>query len=350
MNKNPYNLIFGKEPTQTISRTAQSSEILMSFQEEPPSQQIYMITGIRGCGKTVFMTEIAKELGKNDEWVVVELNSSQDLLTDLAASLGSENNLAKIFKNASINLSFFGIGLEVKESVPISNLQVALTKMLESLKKHGKKVLVCIDEVTVTDPMKAFAGAFQIFIRQDLPIYLLMTGLYENINNLQNEENLTFLYRAPKIELKPLNLGNVAENYKKNFKLNDETAYKMSALTKGYSFAFQVLGYFTWKNNGDYKKTIPDFRSYLEDYVYEKVWDEMSQGDRRFVYGIAKSKDGKAKNIKEILSIENNEYSVYRNRLVKRGIINGNEHGYVRLTLPLFDEFAIRKIDFENID
>ena len=40
--------------------------------------------------------------------------------------------------------------------------------------------------------------------------------------------------------------------------------------------AFQVLGYYTSKYNGDYKKAIPEFKSYLEDYVYEKVLSEMS--------------------------------------------------------------------------
>ena len=261
MSKNPYNMIFGKEPPQVISRIAQSSEIIMSFQEEPPAQQLYMITGVRGCGKTVFMTEIAKELAKED-WIIVELNSAEDLMQSLAASLGSENKLAKIFQKASINLSLFGIGLEVKESVPISNIQVALIKMLESLKKHGKRVLICIDEVTVTESMKIFAGAFQIFLRKDLPVFLLMTGLYENINNLQNEKNLTFLYRAPKTELKPLNLRIVADNYQQNFNLDLDTADQMAKLTKGYSFAFQVLGYFTWKNGGDYRKAIPDFQLY----------------------------------------------------------------------------------------
>ena len=239
MNKNPYNTIFGKEPPQSISRSSQMSEVILSFEENPPAQQIYMVTGIRGCGKTVFMTEISKELSKDKDWIVVELNSSEDLLTDLAASLGSDNSLANIFKNASINLSLFGIGLEVKSSVPISNIQVALTKMLESLKKHGKKVLVCIDEVTVTEYMKTFAGAFQIFIRQDLPIYLIMTGLYENINNLQNEKNLTFLYRAPKIELKPLNLGSIAENYKKNLNVSDDDAISMAKLARDILLHFR---------------------------------------------------------------------------------------------------------------
>ncbi len=342
IKKNPYNTIFGKEPPQNISRATQMMEVLNSFEEEPPLQQIYMITGIRGCGKTVFMTEVSKELKKDKDWIVVELNSSQNLLNDLAAYLASENELANIFKNASINLSVFGIGLQVKESVPIANIQLALTKMLESLKKHGKKVLICIDEVTVTEHMKAFAGAFQIYVRQDLPVFLLMTGLYENINNLQNQDNLTFLYRAPKIEMRTLNIGSISDNYRKNFDLSKEDSDYMARLTRGYAFAFQVLGYFTWRCDGNYEKAIPDFRQYLEDYVYEKVWDEMSSGDRKLAYGVAKSENGKAKNIKTILDLSDNEYSVYRDRLVKRGILNGKEHGYVRFTLPLFEEYVIR--------
>lgn len=340
--RNPYTLIFGKKPHQIISRVAQSVEIIETFREEPSSQQVYMITGIRGTGKTVFMTSIAMDLAEDKDWIIVELNSSTDLLTSLAESLASEHPLAQIFKNADINLSFFGIGLEVKGTVPITNMQVALTKMLESLKKHGKKVLICIDEVTATDEMKVFAGAFQIFVRQNLPVYLLMTGLYENINNLQNEKNLTFLYRAPKIELKPLNLGTICENYKKMFSLDEDTAFAMARITRGYSFAFQVLGYFTFRHDGDYQAALPEVRQYLEDYVYEKIWAEMSAGDRKFAYGVAKSEDGKAKEIKKILSLADNEYSPYRDRLVKRGILIGEEYGRVRFSLPMFEEYVIR--------
>ncbi|MBR3317729.1 MAG: hypothetical protein IKG21_07965 [Atopobiaceae bacterium] len=35
--------------------------------------------------------------------------------------------------------------------------------------------------------MRVFAASFQVFLRQNLPVFLLMTGLYENINELQNE-------------------------------------------------------------------------------------------------------------------------------------------------------------------
>ena len=341
MKTNPYSLLFGKEPKEAISRAAQKADIIESFSSDPSNQQIYMITGVRGCGKTVFMTEISKELKALDNWIIVELSSSGDLLTDFAATLASENYLAKLFQQASINLSFFGFGLEVKGAVPITNVQVAITKMLESIKKNGKKVLICVDEVTNNSSMQSFASAFQIFIRQDLPLYLLMTGLYENINNLQNENNLTFLYRAPKVELKPLNISTISNNYKKTFGIDDDSALFMAKLTKGYSFAFQVLGYFTWKMNGDYNAALPDYQQYLEDYVYEKIWSEMSSGDRKLAFGIAKSASGKASEIKDILGIENNEYTPYRDRLIKRGILDGSEHGHLKFILPLFEKYVL---------
>jgi len=341
MNQNPYTLVFGKEPSENISRAAQMVDILDSFTADPALQQIYMITGVRGTGKTVFMTEISKELAKKNDWIIVELNSSGDMLLDLAAALASEDTLARLFQNASINLSFFGIGLEVKNSVQITSIQVALSKMFESLKKKGKKVLICIDEAVSTEHMRSFAGAFQIFVRQELPVFLIMTGLFENINNIQNEKNLTFLYRAPKVELKPLNIRTIADNYKRAFSVDDTVALDMANLTKGYSFAFQVLGYFTWKYDGDYEKALPDFRQYLEDYVYEKIWSEMSSVDKKLAYGIANVPSGKASEIKKFLDIENNQYTPYRDRLIKRGLIDGSQYGYIRFTLPLFEDYVL---------
>lgn len=161
---------------------------------------------------------------------------------------------------------FFGFGLSVKGAAPITDIEVALANMLETLKKHGKKVLITIDEAANTKEMRTFISAFQILIRKDLPVFLIMTGLYENINALQNEKNLTFLYRAPKIELKLLNIRTIAENYKTNLPVSDEEALAMARLTRGYSFAFQVLGYFTFEAGGWKEEIRSDYRQYLEQY------------------------------------------------------------------------------------
>lgn len=342
---NPYTLTFGKEPTQLIARVKYSHQIIESFVTEPSTQQVYMITGVRGSGKTVFMTETAHTLGAEKDWVVIELNPEKDLLTSLASKLSSENELARLFQDAEINLSFFGFGLEVKGVSPVTEIETAIEKMLKSLKRKGKRLLVCIDEVTNTSQMKAFAAAFQIFLRQDLPIYLLMTGLFENINALQNEKSLTFLYRAPKIHLGPLNIGTISEDYQTVLKLNEEEGLALAKLTKGYSFAFQVLGYFTWENPNDPQISQRLARQYLDEYAYEKTWAELSRNDRKILYGMAKTKSGNIKEIRDLLEMSTNEFNPYRQRLIRRGIISGDERGYVRILLPFFDQYVLANYD-----
>ena len=189
--------------------------------------------------------------------------------------------------------------------------------------------------------MKVFAGAFQIFVRQELPVFLLGTGLYENIEELQNEKSLTFLYRAPKIQLRPLNNGAIINKYKTIFHISQESASQMAELTKGYPFAFQVLGYLTWNHDGDYHAVLDEYKQYLSEFVYDKIWSELSAKDRMVAKAIADEKSGKIKDIRERLGMETNEFNPYRKRLIKKGIVSGEMRGYVYFTLPLFAEYVI---------
>ena len=341
MDRNPYTLVFGREPEQVISRTVEKETIVSQFTAPHPSQQVYVLTGVRGAGKTVLLTEVSKEFSRNDDWIVVELNPERDMLLTLAAKLSSENRFARIFKDAKINLSFFGFGLEVGNGVaPITDIEIALSNMLSSLQKHGKRILITVDEVSNTKEMRVFASAFQILLRQDLPVFLLMTALYENIDVLQNEKNLTFLYRAPKIELGPLNIGTIADNYRKVFSLDEEDALGMAKETRGYSFAFQVLGYLTWQNQGDYPGVLQDYKHYLEVYSYEKIWAELSRKDQEVLHAVALSETGRIKDIRAILEMETNQFNPYRKRLIQRGVVDGSTYGYLRLTLPCFGQFV----------
>ena len=340
MPNNPYVLTFGKEPVEMIPRLSQSKDLIESFMEEKPSQQICLITGVRGSGKTVFMSTISREIASDNHWIVVELNPERDLLISLAAKLNSMNYLANIFKTAKINLSFLGIGLEVSGSAPLTDIESALIQMLEAIQKHNKKVLITIDEVSNTSNMRIFSSTFQILLRKNLPVFLLMTGLYENIHSLQNEKSMTFLYRAPKITLEPLNIGTMTENYQQVLKYDYEKALKYAKLTKGYSFAFQVLGYFSWKYKDDEKRIYIEFKQYLEEYVYEKIWAELSAIDRDVAYAIAESPDGSISDIRQHLNMDSNQFNPYRMRLIRKGIVNGQARGYLYFTLPCFAEFV----------
>ena len=173
-----------------------------------------MITGVRGSGKTVMMTNIASELRKSEGWIVVELNPTRDLLQSLAAKIYSIPELHTLFINAKLDFSAFGLGVSIENAAPVTDYDIenALELMLKYIQKSEKRLLISVDEVTNSEYIRIFASSFQIFLRNDYPIFLLMTGLYENIYNLQNDKVLTFLYRAPKLILEPLNYTLSANN------------------------------------------------------------------------------------------------------------------------------------------
>ena len=212
--------------------------------------------------------------------------------------------------------------------------------MLISLLKHGKKVLITIDEVVNNSAIKVFAHSFQMLVRKDLPIFLLMTGLYENIYNLQNEKSLTFLYRAPKIKMNPLNTMRISENYQATLNVAPETALKMAKITKGYSYAFQVLGFLVWKKQGYHDSIMPEYLQYLEEYVYEKLWSELSMKDKELLFALARSETGKVQDIQNILGIQHNQFTPYQKRLLQKGIIESKTHGYIDFALPMFREYV----------
>ena len=71
---NPFTLTFGKNPLESVERPVQNNEILDAFTSDTINQQMFIITGVRGSGKTVMMSKICHELSKRPDWIVLELN------------------------------------------------------------------------------------------------------------------------------------------------------------------------------------------------------------------------------------------------------------------------------------
>ena len=338
---NPFTLVFGKKPVQYVSRIVQTNRIIEDYEAVPAVNQIYMVTGVRGSGKMVMMTNIADILSKRDDWIVVELNATRDLLQSLASRLYAVPKLHDCFLKAKLDFSAFGLGVSIENAAPVTDVEDMVAKMLDQLQKLGKRLLITIDEVVYSEQMKVFASAFQIFMRQEYPIFILMIGLYENIYELQNDKSLTFLYRAPKIILEPLNLTAVRQQYKNIFALEEEKAERMAALTRGYPFAFQVLGYLYWEHRDTMTldEILPEYDQYLEEYVYSKIWSEISEKDKEILQVLAVSGEIKVKNLREKLGLASEQFSVYRERLKRKGVIDTRQYGMVSMALPRFEEF-----------
>lgn len=87
--ENPFILNYGKEPINLIERDEELFKIQKTFTMKSPTYYSYLITGIRGAGKTVALTKIQEEFYKLKNWIVIDLTNTDDLLDSLAYSLSS---------------------------------------------------------------------------------------------------------------------------------------------------------------------------------------------------------------------------------------------------------------------
>lgn len=341
---NPFSLSFGSIPQNEIKRVVNDFDIVSDFNQERCSSYAYMITGVRGSGKTVYMTDICKSFKDDEKWIVIEVSPEEDILMNIAYRLSKDKLLSKLIVNAGINLSILNIGIEKSIDNSAAPVSILVEELLGIVKSRDKRVLVAIDEAVNNRYIKEFAHQFQMYLRSELPIYLIMTGLFENIYELQNEKTLTFLYRTPRIELKPLKLFLIKESYQEIFDISEDTAKQMAEMTKGYPFAYQVLGYLYYQNaEKDLKKIENKYCNFLGEYVYDKIWLEMSPKDKEVV---AKMTDysGKirVKDFRDALSVDSSTFSHYRDRLKRKGIVDVSEYGYIDFLLPYFGEYIIK--------
>ncbi len=145
-----------------------------------------------------------------------------------------------------------------------------------------------------------------------------------------------------KMDLQPLNIGMIATKYQEIFQLDEDTALRMAKGTNGYPFAFQVLGYLCWKKKAMWTDVLPEYSQDLEEYVYEKLWSELSSNDWKVLIAMTEADDQKVGSIRAKAGTSSNRFGVYRDRLIKKGIVVAVEYGHFDFALPRFREFVCR--------
>lgn len=337
---NPFTKDFGRIPYLMIQRDDDVKTIVDTFSSENPSSHIYLITGVRGTGKTVLMTDISNKLAADDSWVVIEISiQNDDLLKTLEVNL--ESKLSSLISGVKITTNFLSVDFSRGDGE--EKTQIHITEMLTTLKKKNKRVLVVIDEAENSIPMKKFTSYFQILLKKDLPIFLIMTGLYDKIRSLQKAKNMTFLLRAPSITIEPLSVRSIATEYNRNINVDYDTAKEMAEFTKGYSFAFQLLGYYTYLNERNYEACIETVKNELYDNSYEKIWEELAQNSRWLLQAVAESNTNRISDIMDIAGWNNKGISPYREKLIKNGLLRSAGFGQIDFSLPLFRGFVLEK-------
>ena len=347
MNNNPFTLTYGIAPNNSIvSRYESIEHIVDSFNNES-NMYSYIITGIRGSGKTVLLKSIEKELSNSSNWIILDINPQTRILHSLANKLYNSLSAKKVLGKISFSINLGIVTLTRESGDSTNDPEIIIEYFISVLKNLDIKLLISIDEVNNTQDFKEFINFYQIMLGKNLPMYLLMTGLQENINGLINDKAMTFLTRAPKIELEPLSLANIATNYANIFDISYSDAAKLAKLTKGYAFAYQVLGYLLFENDKKEADTeiIQKYENYLWNYGYNKFWQDLTHVEKQFLICLALS-DGNKENIIKVGFPETN-YSQYRHRLLLKGLISMPSQGLLEFVLPRFKEYVLLMKEFE---
>lgn len=347
--QNPFTTTFSKTPEYTYIPTTQPDEILENFSYDRPSESVYKITGVRGSGKTVILGIVEQKL-KDSGWIVLDVSPTRDTLQQIAAMLTDAGFSKKKEKNTGFNISATvmrtggGFGYTTESDNKFFDIGVEVENMIQKAAGQRKKILIGIDEISRTDEMVKFASEYGRWLRAGYPVYLVCTGLYENIQELSNVKNLTFFRRATTIQTEPLNKVLMTEMYKNKLNVSSEDAKKMAYITKGYAYAFQEFGVLSFKDirrNGELnvEDTVSELKSGLFAYSYEKIWEEMTEMDRFLAKIIIDKEEYKREEVISLMGEKAGNYSMYRDRLLKRGIITARQ-GYISLALPFFADYV----------
>ena len=350
MSENPFSLDFGGTPNLFIPRYDEMNRIINTFSATSPTTHIFMIMGARGNGKTVLMSAVTEELTKSDKWIHIDISPESDMLNVLASGLyqKSKKRFSKLKIDLNIDLKIASIGTSSEIDDKYSSVYTDLDNMLEQLRDKGLKLLITIDEVFNSKNVREFTSFFQHCIREKYPVFLLMTGLYKNIRALQNNRSQTFLKRAPKVMLGPLNSERISQKYMEVFNLSNKDATQMANHTKGYSYAFQILGFIVFES-GKAKVTneiLTEYRLTLGECSYDKIWEELSANEQRVAWFASKApSNATVKSIREKLDMSSNEFSTYSDTLEKCGVFSSNgSYGRVEFALPYIKEYIAKKV------
>lgn len=294
------------------------------------------------------MNKLGDELKKFNDTIVINLHNTESLFRMIYIKLVPALNKIKKW-STSISVNF----TEANEKHDEIYYKIEINKILKALNKAGIKVAFCIDEVSNSPEIQALAEEFNEWSLNNFQVSVIMTGLLKEISELSGTHNLTFLVRADRFYVKQLQEVSMAEAYIKTLSINSDQATELVRTTRGYAYAFQLIGDLMYENlsaNMDYTRAWEEaklaFRSILFNQAYDIISHELTEVDFEFLY--AMTRNNNISSIIEKLNHSKQYVNAYRTKLIKYGLIKPLIRGKVGFTLPLFKEFIEQKYDELN--
>lgn len=355
---NPFSPTFGAPPPVVAGR----DDILEAVEEAldtGPTHPDYtaLLLGPRGAGKTVLLNAV-EDLARARGWVVISDDGSpKGLLGRLARAanrLLEGRTPVPARRVSGVRAASFGLEFEESASVEgaseaAEELRRVLAGLGDSLATDDTGLLISLDELLSADleEVRQFGAVMQhVSRREQRPIAFVGAALPQFEEQLESGDAATFLQRCARYDIGRLDeaatrlaLAQPVEDRGASF---DAAALEEAvAATSGYAFMVQLVGFHSWAAAPEPPRLIGTHEVFegtvqaqrrIGRLVLSPMWKALSATDRRFLVAMAQD-DGQSRlaEVAERLGVGVSYASVYRQRLLRAGMIISTGHGSVDL-------------------
>lgn len=354
---NPFKPTAGAEPPVLAGRKKVIDDFTDGLTEGPGAPgRLMRISGPRGSGKTVLLTELG-DIAKDKGWVVVDETAGKGLVDRIMERLVRQ--LPEANASMDIDLGFVKAHAGVSSGTGGANIRTVLDEAAGRIGKKG--VLVTVDEVQDADKgeMAAISQAVQHLIREKKDVAFVFAGLTMGVADFINGEAMTFLRRAKAEQLKSIPDDDVAAAFEKTFgdsgmPIAGNALSDAVAATGGYAYMVQLVGYNVWKVARRHFDESPavtteDVREGAEmamgDYVEAVIEPALSRLSKRAMSYLVEmsGSDGPSSTgcVAKSLGVPAQSLSSVRASLIAKQVIEPTEaRGYVDFAIPWMREYV----------
>lgn len=370
---NPFKPTAGKMPPILIGRQSIIDDFKEGLENGAGAPgRLMLITGQRGYGKTVMLTELGR-VAKDAGWEVISETASEGMCNRLASALVRPGmKLRGVSVQPSIGVS--GILNASLGGASFSVDQVALTLrevVNQRLAKmpRGKGIVFTIDEAQAASmaDMVALATTIQHVIRdEDMRdvsdsdkhgVAFVFAALPSLMDELLHERVLTFLRRSVQHDLGLVAYPDVRSAYievvrEGGLAIDSEVAELAAEASDGYPYMIQLVGYYMWRaaevrgskeiEEADVIQGKKDALVLFDDAVCAPLFDGLTAAQKLFVKAVAKEAPQPAK-VSEIANRAHRSaswVSKYRASLIKERVVESAGYGLVRLSASHLAEYV----------
>ena len=102
---NPFSLTYGKTPKSIVERLSDASSVINDFTMDESPNMSYIITGLRGTGKTVLLRSLNRFFENLDDWFVIDVNPQTEILSSFSAKLFEAEHRRKLVLDWSLSFN-----------------------------------------------------------------------------------------------------------------------------------------------------------------------------------------------------------------------------------------------------